>query len=142
MQITLATLSDYASIDSQGKLSVMGLFDVLGAAAFPVTHPQLFLCIRIQCRLIETGSQHTFRVLLQDPDGAQLLPPIEGEFTVPPSSIPGSPYSHVQVALGAVAIVFKGPGSHSFEIAIDNNHMTSVPLQVVQVPKPAQLPGG
>lgn len=141
MQITLATVSDYASVDGQGKLSVMGLFDVLGAAAFPVTHPQLFLCLRIQCRPIEVGTKHKFRVVLQDPDGGQVLPPIEGEFTVPPSNIPGSPYSHVQVALGAVGVEFKRPGSHSFEIAINSDHKTSVPLQVVEVKSPA-LPSG
>lgn len=138
MKITLATLSDYATIDAQGKLSVMGLVDVLGAPQFPVTHPQLFVCFRVQCRPIEVGTKHAFTVVLQDPDGGQVLPPIRGGFEVKPSSFPGAPHSHMQLALGAVGIVFKRPGTHSFEIALDDNHAVSIPLHVVQVAAPAK----
>jgi hypothetical protein len=136
MQITLATLSDYATVDQQGKLSVMGIFDVLGAARFPVLHPQLFVCLRIQCRPIEAGSRHRLTLLCQDQDGQRVLPPIESGFEVPQPSFTGAPYSYVQLSVGAAGVLLRKAGTHSFEVAIDGNHCVSIPLHVMAVARP------
>ncbi len=137
MQITLATLSDYATIDQQGKLSVMGIFDVLGALQFPVLHPQVYVCLRIQCRPIEAGRQHTLRLVCQDQDGSPILPALESPFEVPPPSVPKAPYSYVQVSYGFSGILFHREGTHSFEVAINGVHQASIPLHVVKVSVPA-----
>lgn len=132
MKIDFALVADHALTEQSGKLSVIGIFDVLGAPQFPMLHPRLFLCIRIQCQPIEAGKPHTATIRLQDEDGTPVVPELENRFVVPKSQYKGAPLTYVQMVLGFVGLVFQKPGTYSFEIAIDNNHVHSVALHVVK----------
>lgn len=132
MDIALASIADYALVDQMGKMSVLGIFDILGAGQFPVAHPQLFVALRLSCRPIEFGTKHQITVRLQDEDGQVVIPEFRAEVQVPAPVVQNATSSFLQMVMGFSGIVFQKAGVFSFEIAIDGNHRHSLPLSVVQ----------
>lgn len=139
MQIDIATISEYAIIDQVGRMSVLGIFDTMGAQQMPLVHPRFFICLRLGCRPIEANTQHTVSVVVQDQDGHQRAK-VEGPFTVPVGqAMPDGPIA-VQMVFEFAGVQFLRTGQHSVEIAIDAQHRTSLPLIVVQGARPPQQP--
>ena len=117
-------LADYALIDQQGKLSVLGIFQHVWVSEFPAVHPRTHLVLRVRGRRTEIGS-HSIRIRFVDAQGAELL---GGDGTVqfgePPAGV-------TDVEAGAV-LVFDVPlpagGQYAFEIVLDGEPALRVPL--------------
>jgi hypothetical protein len=117
-------LADYALIDQQGKLSVLGIFQHVWVSEFPAVHPRTHLVLRVRGRRTEIG-RHTIRIRFVDERGAELL---GGDGTVqfgePPAGV-------TDVEAGAV-LVFDVPlpagGQYAFEIVLDGEPALRVPL--------------
>lgn len=125
-------LADYALIDQQGKLSVLGLFQHVWVPAFPAVHPRAHLVLRVRGRRTEIG-QHSMRIRFVDEQGATL---VEGEGTVqfgePPAGV-------TDVEAGAVLVFdlpLPRPGHYAFEISLDAAEEYQVPLTASQIPGP------
>ena len=71
-------LADYALIDQQGKLSVLGLFQHVWVPQFPAVHPRTHLVLRVRGRRTEIGS-HSLRIRFVDDQRNELL---DGQGTV------------------------------------------------------------
>ncbi|MGE0439750.1 MAG: hypothetical protein AB7L66_14365 [Gemmatimonadales bacterium] len=131
MHVDFAVLADYALIDQQGKLSVLGIFQHVWVASFPAVHPRTHLVIRVKGRRTEIG-EHGIRIRFVDDEGKELM---GGEGTVqfgePPAGI-------TEVEAGAV-LVFDVPlpkaGSYAFEIILADNTLR-VPLSAAVMPPP------
>jgi uncharacterized protein DUF6941 len=121
-------VADYALIDQQGKLSVLGIFQHVWVAQFPAVHPRMHLVLRVKGRRTEIG-MHTMRIRFVDEAGTELL---GGDGTVqfgePPAGV-------VDVEAGAV-LVFDVPlpraGMYAFEIVLDGGQITRVPVSAAQ----------
>jgi hypothetical protein len=117
-------LADYALIDQQGKLSVLGIFQHVWVSEFPAVHPRTHLVLRVRGRRTEIGG-HSIRIRFVDEQGAELL---GGDGTVqfgePPAGV-------TDVEAGAV-LVFDVPlptgGQYAFEIVLDGEPALRVPL--------------
>ena len=116
--------ADYALIDQQGKLSVLGIFQHVWLTKFPAVCPRTHLVLRVRGRRTEIGV-HTIRIRFVDENGAELL---GGEGTVqfgePPAGV-------VDVEAGAVLVFdipLPRPGPYAFEITLDGESSTRVPL--------------
>ena len=119
-------LADYALIDQQGKLSVLGIFQHVWVGQFPAVHTRTHLVLRVRGRRTEIGI-HAMRIRFVDDAGTELL---GGEGTVqfgePPAGV-------VDVEAGAVLVFdvpLPRPGAYAFEIALDGGATTRVPLTV------------
>ena len=119
-------LADYALIDQQGKLSVLGIFQHVWVGQFPAVHTRTHLVLRVRGRRTEIGI-HAMRIRFVDDTGTELL---GGEGTVqfgePPAGV-------VDVEAGAVLVFdvpLPRPGAYAFEIALDGGATTRVPLTV------------
>jgi hypothetical protein len=117
-------LADYALIDQQGKLSVLGIFQHVWVGGFPAIHPRTHLVLRVRGRRTEIGV-HAIRIRFVDEAGTELL---GGEGTVhfgePPAGV-------VDVEAGAVLVFdvpLPRPGQFAFEIALDGEPAVRVPL--------------
>ncbi len=93
-------------------------------AGFPAVHPRTHLVLRVRGRRTEIGV-HTIRIRFVDDAGTELL---GGEGTVqfgePPAGV-------VDVEAGAVLVFdvpLPRPGQFAFEISLDGEPMTRVPL--------------
>ena len=138
MNLALAVVCDHALIDQAGKLSVIGIFERIWVERFPAIHPRLHLVLRLKGRRTEIG-EHPVAIVLLDPDDREVL---RGDGTV----LIGEPPAGVtEVEAGAV-LAFDVPleqaGTYNFQIAVDGQHLASVPVAVSQMPAPLpQSPG-
>ena len=55
MEVDLALIADAATIDSSGKLSILGIFDRIGTSSFPAQHPHMVLVLRFIAAVNEAG---------------------------------------------------------------------------------------
>jgi len=130
VQVDFAVLADYALIDQQGKLSVLGIFQHVWVASFPAVHPRTHLVLRVRGRRTEIG-EHRIRIRFVDDRDQEL---IGGDGTVqfgePPAGV-------TEVEAGAV-LVFDVPlpraGAYAFEISLGEQTLR-VPLSASLVPQ-------
>ncbi|MBM4185954.1 MAG: hypothetical protein FJ206_01455 [Gemmatimonadetes bacterium] len=129
MQVDFAVLADYALIDQQGKLSVLGIFQHVWVASFPAVHPRTHLVLRVRGRRTEIG-EHRIRIRFVDDRDEELM---GGEGTVqfgePPAGV-------TEVEAGAVLVFdvpLPRPGSYAFEINLSDSTLR-VPLSAAPIP--------
>jgi hypothetical protein len=130
MQIDFAVVADYAIIDQNGKLSVLGIFSHIWVAKFPALHPRAHLVLHLKGRRTEIG-QHPIKIRLLDEEETEVL---TGEGTVnfsePPAGV-------LEISSGSILIFdlpFKQPGRYHFEIRLDDEVLAEIPLTVAQHP--------
>lgn len=136
MKTDFAVVCDYALVDQYGKLSVLGMFQHIWVAQFPTVHPRLHLVVRMRGKRTEVG-QHHLRIRLVDDERTEVL---SGDGTVtfnePPAGV-------TEIEAGTVLafdVPFRKPGRYEFEVSIDGQVDTVVPITVAQAP-PAGSPG-
>jgi Family of unknown function (DUF6941) len=138
MRIDFATICDYALIDRFGKLSVLGIFSHIWVARFPAVHPRLHLVLHLKGRRTEIGD-HAIRIRMVDTGGEQI---VNGDGTVtfaePPAGV-------LEIAAGAILVFdvpFPKAGRYTFEIDVDDQRLSEIPLTVAQGPPPPQPGSG
>ena len=132
VHVDFAVLADYALIDQQGKLSVLGIFQHVWVANFPAVHPRTHLVLRVRGRRTEIG-EHRIRIRFVADQGNELM---GGEGTVqfgePPAGV-------TEVEAGAVLVFdvpLPRPGSYAFEIILSDSTV-KVPLSAASIPPAA-----
>lgn len=134
MNLDFAVLADYALIDQQGKLSIIGIFQHVWVSAFPTVNARTHLVLRVKGRRTEIGS-HSIRIRFVDDAGQELL---GGEGTVQF----GEPVAGVTELEAGAVLVFDIPlpraGQYAFEISLDGQISTRVPLTAAQVERPKE----
>ncbi|MFQ5703277.1 MAG: hypothetical protein ACE5HT_04570 [Gemmatimonadales bacterium] len=133
MRIDFAVVCDYAILDQYGKLSVMGIFQHIWVTQFPTVHPRLHLVLRLKGSRTEVG-KHDVNIRLTDDEGTEI---IGGDgsvnFSEPPAGI-------LEVESGAVLVFdvpFAHEGRYEFEITVDQEVSTTVPVTVSLGPNSA-----
>lgn len=81
MECKRALLADYVFETKDGKLSAIGLFDVVIVPDFPATHPAMGVALQLQFHGGE-APRHTVQVRLVDQDGRQLVPELRADLVV------------------------------------------------------------
>ena len=129
VHVDFAVIADYALVDQQGKLSVLGIFQHVWVANFPTIHPRTHLVLRVRGRRTEIG-EHRIRIRFVDDQGQELM---GGEGTVqfgePPAGI-------TEVEAGAVLVFdvpLPRPGNYAFEITLGDS-IESVALSAAMIP--------
>ena len=51
----MAVLADEANVSQEGKLNLMGIFDRIAAAEFPVVHPKMVFAFRVEADFADSG---------------------------------------------------------------------------------------
>ena len=139
MRVALGVLADYANVTADGKLNIMGVFQVVNALQFPHVHAQMHLVLTLEADPSEVGTEKQIEIKLMTPDGASLFA-VGGEMQVPAvNRFPGTPIG-IQHILGLQGIRFEKPGDYQFSVLIGGDHKESVRLKVAQV-TPGPIPG-
>jgi len=129
MEIEIFTLSDFAQ-DNNSKLTVVGTFDSIHTKQFPAVHAACSLACRLRFGAKETGS-HDFKIRLINVDGKEMIQPITGNFNVGAPS--NGQYSTLNLVLNFAQLQFEKPGRYSFELYIDEEWKSGLPLFLNQV---------
>ncbi len=130
MNVTLAVLADYANVSKEGKLNIMGIFDVIHAREFPYTHPQMQFVMNLESSLAEAGKTKKVEVHLMDGDGRKLFA-VNGDLMLGEAR-PGEPFRSNSI-LTVNLLRFDRPGDYVFNVLINDEHKARVPLKVVKV---------
>jgi len=134
MKITLAVVADYANITREGKLNILGIFDVIHAQSFPMSHPQMQLVMRFEADIAEAGKTKKLEIKLMDDDGKNLFE-LNGGFTLGQGQAGETMVTNQILTINMMK--FEKPGNHEFKILINDELKAEVPLKVVQyIPPP------
>jgi hypothetical protein len=135
MFVDFAFICDYA--EAKDKVNALGIgFDRIYAPKVPVKHPHFSIVVQLKFTRTEAGPK-PIQIHLTDADGAEVIPPINGQINVnvPP---PGVLESTTRMVMEFAGVEFKNYGDYSIRVDIATQEMVSIPLSIVQPPvKPA-----
>ncbi len=133
MDVTLALLADAANVSREGKLNLLGIFDTIFAHAFPSTHPQMQVVLRLEAEPAEAGSTRNVEVLLLTPDG-EVLFRLAGSITVQARGAGDRIRMDHVLTLNNVQL--ERPGRYRFHVVVDGEPAAVLPLHVEQIATP------
>ena len=128
MEVSLAVLSDFASVTQEGKLNIMGIFGEVNPPGLPFALPLMYLVVVFDGSPAEGGSEKNVRVVMLDGEGREGLR-IENNMMVPPAGRPGRRVTFNAI-LALQGVTFPRPGDYQFSILINGEEKRSVSLQV------------
>lgn len=124
MEIEIFSLADFAQ-DNQSKLTIVGTFDSINARQFPVQHSSCSIACRLRFAAIEAGD-HSFKLRLINKEGVEVIRPVEGNIQI------GKPEGRDLITINIVVnfnqLQFEKPGRYSFELYIDGDWKSGLPL--------------
>jgi hypothetical protein len=123
----MAVLADEANVSQEGKLNLMGIFERISAAEFPVVHPKLVFVFRVEAEFADSGRAFPVVVTLEDEQGAVLFD-AEGQIGAPHVA-PGE-FATANQLFSLVGIQFPAPGRYRFVIRLGELAPHATPLQV------------
>lgn len=132
MDVAFALLADAANVSREGKLNVLGAFDRVHGATFPLTWPRMVLVTRFVASAAEYGQEKSIEIVTLDADGKR-LGQATGKMKVPQGQAGRQlKINHVL----PMTVTFPGPGQYSIEILVNGEPKAAVPLEVVQREQP------
>ena len=136
MEIRFAALADYAAVDPQGRVNIIGLFSEIYANAFPLQVANLHVALSFGANALEAGSTKDLRLVMQDQDGKEMLA-MDGQIGVPPPARPGRP-SVINICLGIHNLTISEAGSYQVCVLINGETKTVMEFSALLAPTPAQ----
>ena len=131
MEIEAFLLCD-AATDTHGKLNILGAFDNIFVKQLPTKHPACAIAARIRFTRSEQG-EHKIKINVVNQDGEKIVPTLDGKIGV---RIPDQTESiAVNLVLNLHQLQFKDTGRYSIDLALDDQHLASLPLNVRQPPQ-------
>lgn len=118
---------------STGKRSLMGLFNGLGAIAFPVRHPQM----AVFAELTNGRGSTDIKVVLVDSDEER-----EPLFEASAEIVFENPRQLVEFDFQFQNLTFPEKGEYSFQIFANSEFLAEKRLHVNQIPLPPRPPAG
>jgi hypothetical protein len=128
MEIDFGVLADAATVDSSGKLNVLGIFDRIQAAQFPARHGRVSLVLRFSAGLGEAGA-HQVEIRLRGPNNKEIVR-LDGRMDLGPGARAATEGMKVPHVLNLDGITFPEAGTYSFDISSDGEHLLSIPLHL------------
>jgi hypothetical protein len=128
VEVDFALLADAANVSREGKLNVLGVFDRIHGAKFPLTWPRMVLVTRFIASPAEVGQEKSIEIITLDADGKQ-LGRATGKMKI--HSHQGGRHLKMNHVL-PMGMTFPGPGQYSIEVLINGEPKATVPLDVVE----------
>jgi hypothetical protein len=134
MKLSYAFLADYARVEN-GKVYVIGGgVTVLWRPEFPAAIGATVV-MSFAYNATEAGSERSIQLRVNDADGNEIAPALEGTFVLPPRNegVPTSVPLEAAFAIGMAPNipVIPSPGNYVIEISADGNHVRSLPFAAV-----------
>lgn len=129
MEIEIFTLADFAQ-DNNSKLTIVGTFDSINSKQFPAQHPACTLACRLRFAASESGP-HDFKLRLIDAAGKEIIQSIEGNINI--GNPPNGQFASVNVVINFNQLQFEKAGRYSFELYVDGEWKSGLPLLLNQV---------
>lgn len=128
MHVQYVALCDQIILATDGRPSLIGIFNHLSVPALPFTLPRLAFAGRILFTADETGRSHNVEVVITGPDDAELARP-GGEIALPPAP-PGLDSVAVDLPMQFDLFQVEAPGRYTFLLHVDGEPTAAVQLLV------------
>jgi hypothetical protein len=128
MEVEIFTLCDHAQ-DFNSKLVIVGTFDTIFSAQFPLTYSNFAIAGRLRFSNKEVG-QHDFKIRLINAEGQEIIPNLEGNMGIQKN--PLAEHSTVNFAINLNNLQFPQAGRYSVELYIDSEWKTGLPLILIK----------
>ena len=134
MKLKLFLLADYINV-ADGKLNIIGEFSSIWASEFPVTLPLMCIGMKISLDREDFGVSHEIKVQFVD-EHANELWVVNKEFNYPEQHILIYPNFLGVIQLNGME--FEKPTSYQFKLFVEEQLLSSIPLNVVLRESPSQ----
>jgi hypothetical protein len=125
MNSEILTLCDAATIDSGGKINILGSFDSINSRQEPIVHANCSIVIKVRFATGEEGT-HALRVSFTDPEGNAVMPQLELPVIV---QLPvGETTATLQVILIIPQLSLPSFGEYSIDLSMGETPLGSMPL--------------
>lgn len=126
MTIDVFTFCDFAQ-ENNGKLTVVGTYNVLNFRSLPSLHQNFFIALRVSFMPEEAG-EHVIKFTLKRKEGGEdVLPPLELKTQ---TVINDGMASSLNLPINAAMINFEREGTYVATVTIDTNTSQSIELYV------------
>jgi len=129
MRVAMALKADYANVTIDGKLNILGVFSEVNPPQLPFVLPMMSIIIFLEADPGDYGVQKTIRLDLQNPNGRNVLPPLDFTVDVPAPASDQRPVSITQVT-GLTSLVLQDPGEYRFVVSSQDQQIDSFPMTV------------
>lgn len=126
----LLAIADYASPGHADKLNIMGIFDNIRFAKFPISQDQMYIVARFLIDSTEFNTEHSFCFKLTDENDGSVLIRIDNKVEIGEQAKKGSDFLTLNSVVALRNIEFKHPGKYTISIFIDDNIDMSIPLTI------------
>lgn len=131
MEVKFAVLADYANITREGKLNVLGIFDVINTPAFPVVLPSFNVVVSYSAGAAEFDSDKDIEIVLCDEDG-NILFKAKQKLHIKRPDRAGTLFMTNQIA-AIIGFPFKKAGDYQFSILVNSEEKKSISLRVNEI---------
>jgi hypothetical protein len=133
MYVAFALLADAANVAADGKLNILGVFDVLRAASLPALHPRVHLVAKLKAQAADAGT-HRLALQVTGPGGATLLgTEVQVEIGTLPPGVSEADIPLVQ----AFDLPLERPGPHAVLLLVDGRVAAQLNVTVLGEQAPA-----
>jgi len=129
VNVALAVLADYASVDSLNKMTLVGIFGVWNPPSLPFNVPIMYVAARFGFEPAETNSTKKIRISLHDLGGRELLNVGPMDLQVSSS---GTTTQNVEanVMVRINDLVINKAGMHKWQLLVDNDLKAIITMMV------------
>lgn len=135
MELRFAHLADFASADSSGKLTVVGIFDIVWdrAGVRPIALPPFYLLAKFEASIAE-GADHEIEITLVDDDENAQGSTIKGTLEFRTHGVGHPAQSHLLIGFGLGAVSIPDTGDYHFRFRVAGKDVGSVRLSALTPP--------
>ena len=128
MIVEIFSLCDAATSDN-GKLNLLGAFDVIHVKQVPAILSYCAAAMRLRFFALERGDHH-IEVRFIDADGKNVLPPAGGNIKVEMPE--GQRSAAFNLVLNIPGLKIETPGDYALELRVDGQGLVSLPVNIKQ----------
>lgn len=132
IEATITLLADAANISQEGKLNLLGEFDLLMSADPPWFIAQKMLVLKLRGTVQDQG-EHVIGLRLLEEDGGLCWSSPDVTFSFPSPRSPGRPTTLLIVSPLPV-IRIDEEGDYEFEILVDGYRAGEISLSAIRLP--------
>lgn len=129
MRAVLVALADAANVSVEGKLNLLGEFDVINSSKLPVAWPKMIFVAKLKTSEADVGAEHSIQLRVLDEDMQLVAMAMEGELVIPENPNPGIE-SGLPVLVPITMAKFERVGTYTFQLVVDGHVACEAQLHI------------
>lgn len=138
MELRYAHIADFASVDASGKLTLVGVFDVVwdSLGVRPIPFPPFHLVAAFEASVAE-GAEHDIEIVLVDDDEKLHGGVIKGKLQLRSQGAGHLARGHLMIGFGPKVITVPELGDYYFQFKVDGVKLGQIRASALAAPKRA-----